>query len=68
MMTPGAMVNLLTLLHEGKILNSNHRTLALNLMQNVETDQQVSVGDTVPTMLMLLSKMAWLPTLTISGL
>ena len=46
--TPQAMVDLLTLLHNGKILNSNHRTLALNLMENVESDQQIGVGDTAP--------------------
>lgn len=57
--TPQAMVNLLTLLHEGKILNSNHRALALNLMQNVETDQQVGVGDTLPTNANVALKDGW---------
>lgn len=57
--TPQAMVNLLTLLHNGKILNSNHRALALNLMQNVETDQQVGVGDTAPANANVALKDGW---------
>ncbi len=57
--TPQAMVNLLTLLHDDKILNSNHRALALHLMQNVETDQQVGVGDTAPANATVALKDGW---------
>ncbi len=57
--TPQAMVNLLTLLHDGKILNSNHRALALHLMQNVEADQQVGVGDTAPANATVALKDGW---------
>lgn len=48
LITPQAMVNLLTALYKGTILTAPDRALALNLMENVESDQQVGVGDTVP--------------------
>jgi beta-lactamase class A len=57
--TPQAMVDLLTLLQNGKILNSNHRTLALNLMKNVEPDQRVGVGDTAPPNAIVALKDGW---------
>ncbi len=57
--TPQAMVDLLTLLQNGKILNSNHRTLALNLMKNVQPDQQVGVGDTAPPNATVALKDGW---------
>ncbi len=56
---PQAMVNLLTLLHNGKILNANHRSLALNLMENVEADQQMGVGDTAPNNATVALKDGW---------
>ena len=46
--TPQDMVDLLTLLQQGKILTSAHRALALSLLENIETDQQIGVGSTAP--------------------
>lgn len=58
--TPLAMVRLLALLHDGTILNSaQDRQLALNLMENVETDQQVGVGDTAPANATVAMKDGW---------
>jgi beta-lactamase class A len=57
--TPQTMVDLLTLLHNGKILNSKHRALALNLMENVEPDQQIGVGDTAPNKATVALKDGW---------
>lgn len=59
--SPLAMVQLLTLLHDGKILNAHDRALALNLMQNVEPDQQVGVGDTAPQGATVALKDGWVP-------
>lgn len=59
--TPQAMIDLLTLLYNGKILKSTHRTLALNLMENVESDQQIGVGDTAPTNATVALKDGWVP-------
>jgi hypothetical protein len=59
--TPQAMVDLLTLLYNGKILNRNHRALALNLMENVEPDQRVGVGDTAPHKATVALKDGWVP-------
>ena len=42
------MVQLLTLLYRGNILTAHNRSLALYLMQHVEVDQRVGVGDTAP--------------------
>lgn len=58
--TPLAMVHVLTLLHDGKVLNSTQdRQLALNLMENVEPDQQVGVGDTAPANATVALKDGW---------
>ena len=46
--TPAAMVSLLELLHEGKILNATDRALALKLMEHIQADQRVGVGDSSP--------------------
>jgi len=59
--TPMAMVNLLTLLYEGKILTRHDRQLALYLMENIEPDQQVGVGDTAPQNATVAMKDGWLP-------
>lgn len=48
LISPLAMVNLLTLLHEGSILTAHDRQLALYLMEHIQFDQQVGVGDTAP--------------------
>jgi beta-lactamase class A len=58
--TPLAMVNLLTLLHDGKVLTAQDRSLALNLMEHIESDQQVGVGDTAPDGATVAMKDGWL--------
>jgi hypothetical protein len=57
--TPQTMVDLLTLLYEGKILTSQDRTTAYNLMENIESDQQVGVGDTAPNGFTVAMKDGW---------
>ena len=57
--TPAAMVSLLELLHEGKVLNATDRALALKLMENVEADQRVGVGDSSPAGATIALKDGW---------
>jgi beta-lactamase class A len=57
--TPQAMVDLLTLLQNGEILNRNHCVLALDLMKNIEPDQRVGVGDTAPQNAIVAMKDGW---------
>jgi len=57
--TPRAIVDLLTLLYTGKILNHAHRALALDLMQHIEDDQRVGVGDTAPAGASVSMKDGW---------
>lgn len=61
--SPLTMVNLLTLLHAGKILTRQDRDLALNLMEHVTrtdpVDEQVGVGDTAPDGATVAMKDAW---------
>ncbi len=59
LITPQAMVDMLTLLYQGKVLNSTHRTLALNLMENIELDQQAGMGDTAPNGAVVAMKDGW---------
>ncbi|HKV84184.1 MAG TPA: serine hydrolase [Ktedonobacterales bacterium] len=59
--TPMAMVQLLTLLRTGKVLTAQDRGLALNLMENVESDQQTGVGDTAPAGATVALKDGWVP-------
>ncbi len=59
LITPMAMVNLLTKLYEGEILTAQDRNLALNLMGNIEYDQQVGVGDTAPSGATVAMKDGW---------
>ena len=59
LITPMAMVNLLTELYEGKILTAHDRNLALDLMENIEYDQQVGVGDTAPDGATVAMKDGW---------
>jgi hypothetical protein len=61
LITPLAMVNLLTLLYEGKILTRAHRDLAFYWMEHIEPDQQVGVGDTAPDGTIAAMKDGWLP-------
>jgi Beta-lactamase enzyme family len=59
--TPWTMVNLLTLLYNGRILTATHRHLAFYLMEHVEADQQVGVGDTAPSGAIVAMKDGWVP-------
>ncbi len=59
--TPQAMVDLLALLNEGKVLTSTDRATALQLMGNIEPDQQVGVGDTAPAGSTVAMKDGWVP-------
>ncbi len=45
---PVTMVQLLTRLYQGRILTAHDRSLALYLMEHVQADQRVGVGDTAP--------------------
>jgi hypothetical protein len=59
--TPLAMVNLLTMLDTGTILTAQDRGLALSLMGQIESDQQVGVGDSAPPGATWAMKDGWLP-------
>lgn len=59
--TPQAMIDLLALLNAGKVLTSTDRATALQLMENIEPDQQVGVGDTAPTGFTVAMKDGWVP-------
>jgi len=59
--TPQAMVKLLTDLYEGTILTAYHRQLAFYWMEHIESDQQVGVGDTAPAGATVAMKDGWLP-------
>ena len=59
LITPMAMVNLLTELFEGKILTAHDRNLALYLMEHIQYDQQVGVGDTAPSGATVAMKDGW---------
>ena len=58
--TPQAMVKLLTDLYEGTILTAYHRQLAFYWMEHIESDQQVGVGDTAPGGATVAMKDGWL--------
>ena len=61
LITPQSMVNLLTLLYDGRLLTGHDRDLAFNWMENIESDQQVGVGDTAPSASVVAMKDGWLP-------
>lgn len=61
LVSPLTMVNILTLLYEGEILTAQDRNLAFYLMENIEPDQQVGVGDTAPNGATAAMKDGWLP-------
>ncbi len=56
---PSTMVRLLTLLYTGSILNAHDRNLALYLMEHVQADQRVGVGDTAPRGATVALKDGW---------
>jgi beta-lactamase class A len=59
--TPQAMVSLLSLLQQGKILTSAHRALAMSLMEHIEVDQRTGVGSTAPPSAIVAMKDGWVP-------
>jgi hypothetical protein len=59
--TPQSMVKLLSLLYDGQILTAHDRSLAFFLMEHIESDQQVGVGDTAPPKAIVAMKDGWLP-------
>jgi hypothetical protein len=61
LISPQAMVALLTDLYQGKILTARDRNLAFYLMEHIESDQQVGVGDTAPSGATVAMKDGWLP-------
>jgi hypothetical protein len=60
-LSPASMTRLLALMYQGKILTSDHRQLALNLMNNIEADQRMGVGDTAPQGATYYMKDGWRP-------
>jgi len=61
LITPLTMVNLLTRLNNGTILTAQDRHLARYLMEHIETDQQIGVGDTAPGGAVVAMKDGWVP-------
>lgn len=59
LITPQAMVDVLGKLQMGKILLERHRTVALQLMQNVEDDQRFGVGTSAPAGATVALKDGW---------
>lgn len=57
--SPGDMAHLLTLLQQGKVLNSSDRALAFHLMESIESDQRFGVGDTAPAGATVAMKDGW---------
>jgi beta-lactamase class A len=61
LVTPQAMVQMLTDLYKGTILTARHRQMAFYWMEHIESDQQVGVGDTAPDGTTVAMKDGWLP-------
>lgn len=61
LVSPLTMIHILTLLYEGKILTAQDRHLAFYLMEHIEPDQQMGVGDTAPNGATAAMKDGWLP-------
>jgi beta-lactamase class A len=61
LITPQAMVNMLTQLDAGTILTADDRATALDLMQHVEAGQQWGVGDAAPAGSTVTMKNGWVP-------
>lgn len=57
--SPLTMVQLLAELQQGKLLTAQDRALAFNLMGNIESDQQIGVGDTAPAGAKVVMKDGW---------
>lgn len=56
---PSTMVQMLTRLYQGSILTVHDRNLALFLMEHVQADQRVGVGDTAPRGATVALKDGW---------
>ena len=56
---PATMVQLLTRLYWGSILTAHDRSLALYLMEHVQADQRIGVGDTAPRGATVALKDGW---------
>jgi beta-lactamase class A len=61
LITPLTMVRLLTRLYKGSILTRHDRHLALYLMEHVEADQRIGVGDTAQAGAIVAMKDGWVP-------
>jgi hypothetical protein len=61
LITPLAMVHLLTMLHDGKLLNDAHRKQAFYWMENIELDQRNGACLTAPAGATCAMKDGWLP-------
>jgi beta-lactamase class A len=61
LITPQAMVDMLTQLDAGTILTAGDRATSLNLMQHVEADQQWGVGEAAPAGSTVAMKNGWVP-------
>lgn len=59
MTQPLAMVQLLTLLYEGRLLTPQDRALVFSLLEQTEPDQQVGIGDTRPQGSTVTMKDGW---------
>ena len=59
--SPLAMVQVLTALHDGRVLTAQDRALALSLMAQIEPDQQTGVGSTAPQGADYWMKDGWVP-------
>jgi hypothetical protein len=53
------MVDVLALLQKGNIMADRHRATALQLMQNVQTDQRFGLGTTAPVGATVAMKNGW---------
>ncbi|HEY1387310.1 MAG TPA: serine hydrolase [Ktedonobacterales bacterium] len=58
---PLGQMQVLTLLQEGKVLTAHDRAYALNLMNHIEPDQHMGVGETLPPGATVAMKDGWVP-------
>jgi beta-lactamase class A len=61
LLPPLGQMQVLTLLQQGKILTAHDREFALNLMRNIELDQRMGVGVTLPPGATVAMKDGWVP-------
>jgi len=58
---PLGQMQVLALLQEGKVLTAHDRAYALNLMNHIEADQHMGVGETLPPGATVAMKDGWVP-------